>query len=98
MTLTGISEIEPHWLVEVATPLCHRSPPLEDPLPRYVAKHDAVMAWQDVTFGLHAWQLPRSLVPHPDPVVKTRVFAVALLDGSVLPSMAGAQLFQCSAV
>jgi len=85
----GISEIEPHWLVDAAAPLCSLSAPLEDPPPQYVAKHDAVMAWQGVTFALHSWQLPRTRVVHPDPAVRARCFAVALLDGSVLPTMAG---------
>jgi hypothetical protein len=85
----GISEIEPHWLVEAAKPMCTLSAPLEEPPPQYMVKHDAVMAWQDVSFGMHDWHLPRSRVVHPDPAIRARAFAAALLDGSVLPSMAG---------
>lgn len=75
--------------MEAAKSLCTLSAPLDDPPPQYMVKHDAVMAWQDVSFGLHAWQLPRSRVVHPDPAIRARAFAAALLDGTVLPTMAG---------
>ena len=87
---TGITEIAAHWLVSAAAPLCSVSAPLDEPQPQYVAKADAVMAWHEVSFGRHQWELPRTRRQHPDAATRARVFAAALLDGSVLPSMSGA--------
>ena len=86
----GITEIAPHWLVEAAAPLCSVSAPLDEPPPQYVAKADAVLAWHDVSFGRHQWELPRTRRRHPDAAIRARAFAAALLDGGVLPSMSGA--------
>lgn len=85
----GVTEIQAHWLVEVAAPLCEISEALEQPPAAYAPVSDAVMAWHDVSFGRHAWALPRLRCPHPDQNLRVRAFAAALLDGSVLPSMAG---------
>lgn len=85
----GVTEIDAHWLEEVFTPLCHVSPPLVDPPPGYLPKKDAVMAWHDVTYGKHDWQLPRSRSKHPEREIRSRIFAQALLEGKVLPSISG---------
>ena len=53
------------------------------------------MAWQDVTYGVYSWELPRSRCQHPDPVIRARFFAEALLEGAVLPSMKGKTLNRC---
>ncbi len=47
------------------------------------------MAWKDVTYGCHDWELPRSRCQHPDPLIRARFFAEALLSGAVLPIMKG---------
>ena len=47
------------------------------------------MAWHDINYGKHSWQLPKSSSRHTDPKLCSRVFAEALLGGQVLPSMKG---------
>ena len=85
----GVTEVEARWLPEVAQPLIRLSGPLEDPPPHYSAAADAVVATHSATFGQHEWPVPAQERPCKDPAVQARHFAAALLEGAVLPSMAG---------
>lgn len=87
--MAGLTAIEPQWLPAVAPALCTFSAPLPDPPPFYQPAADAVMAWRDVTFGRHDWALPRAPARHPDATERCAVFGAALLEGRVLPSLAG---------
>lgn len=46
----------------------------------------AVCVVTQVSFGRHAWQLPRCQRPHPDATARAGAFAAALLLGRVLPA------------
>ena len=85
----GVTAIEPQWLPKVAAPLCIFSAPLPDPPPFYAARCDEVQAWRDVSFGRHNWPLPRTASRHPDATERCAAFGAALLEGRVLPSLAG---------
>lgn len=85
----GVTEVEARWLPEVAQPLIRLSGPLNDPTPHYSAAADAVVATHEATFGQHEWPMPAQELPCTDAAVQARHFAAALLDGSVLPLMAG---------
>ncbi|KAK9814452.1 hypothetical protein WJX72_006123 [[Myrmecia] bisecta] len=86
--MAGLTEIEPQWLAEVAQPLCTFSDPLASPPPLYSPAEDCVFCWQSVSYGKHAWELPLARRPHPDSKARAATFAVALLDGRVLSSLA----------
>ncbi|GLI67102.1 hypothetical protein VaNZ11_011307, partial [Volvox africanus] len=88
--MAGLTAIEADWLTECGTPLCMLSAvPLTDPPPSYRgAPVDAVMAWREARYGIHGWALPLVAVPHPDMTERAAVFAVALLEGRVLPAVA----------
>lgn len=75
----------------MAAPLCTFSEPLAEPAPFYKPAADQVLCWRDVTFGRHDWPLPRCALPHPDAAERCAVFGAALLEGKVLPSLAGAR-------
>ena len=83
--------MEARWLPEVAQPLIRLSGPLEDAPPRYSAAADAVVTTHSATFGQHEWPMPAQERPCADAAMQARHFAAALLDGAVLPSMAGAR-------
>lgn len=83
--LAGVTAIEPSSLSQVAKPLCIWSGPLLDPAPSYNPTSDTVQCWQRVTFGKHDWPLPAVLMTHADPEARIAVFAMALLEGQVLP-------------
>ena len=85
----GVTEVEAGWLLEVARPLVALSPPLDAPAPRYDPKQDAVVALHGATFGRHEWALPAAKRPHPDPRVRARAFAAALLGGEVFQELKG---------
>ena len=85
----GVTEVEAGWLLEVTQPLVALSPPLDSPLPRYDPKTDAVLALHKATFGRHEWALPADRRPHPDPHMRARVFAAALLAGEVFLQIKG---------
>lgn len=87
----GVTEVEAGWLLEVARPLVALSPPLDAPAPRYDPKQDAVVALHGATFGRHEWALPAAKRPHPDPRVRARAFAAALLGGEVFQELKGAK-------
>lgn len=86
--MAGLTAVEARWLPTAATPLCSFSAPLLDPQPYYSPAADAVMCWQDVTFGAHQWPLPRHAARHPEASERCAVFAAALLEGKVLAGMA----------
>ena len=86
--MAGLTAVDPRWLATAAAPMCTFSAPLMEPPPFYNAAADAVLCWQDVTFGTLDWPLPRRAGPHPDATERCAVFAAALLDGSVLKGMA----------
>ena len=88
-TSAGVTEVEARWLPEVAEPLIRLSDPLDEPPPHYSAAADAVVTVHDATFGRHEWPMPAQELPCRDAAVQARCFAAALLDGAVLPSMAG---------
>ncbi|CAG9465679.1 unnamed protein product [Pedinophyceae sp. YPF-701] len=79
----GVTAIEPEWLPAAAPALCRVSKPLEDPVPFYSPERDEVLAWHDVEFGPHNWQLPRHPARHPSQDARCAAFAVALLSGKV---------------
>ena len=89
LTSAGVTEVEARWLPEVAEPLIRLSGPLDEPPPHYSAAADAVVTVHDATFGKHEWPMPAQELPCRDAAVQARCFAAALLDGAVLPSMAG---------
>lgn len=89
--VAGVTAVEPGWLAEVGGPLCTWSGPLPDPPPGYQAGSDAVQCWQHVSFGSHSWPLPIMLTDIKDGATRTATFAVALLEGKVLPIFAGEQ-------
>ena len=88
-TSAGVTEVEARWLPEVAKPLIRLSAPLDEPPPHYSAAADVVVTVHNATFGRHEWPMPAQELPCCDAAVQARCFAVALLDGAVLPSMAG---------
>lgn len=85
----GVTEVEARWLPEVARPLIRLSAALDEPPPHYSAAVDAVVTMHDASFGRHEWPVPAQELPCNDAALQARWFAVALLDGTVLPSMAG---------
>ena len=85
----GVTAVEASWLADVGHPLCTWSGPLPDPPPAYEADADAVQCWQRVQFGMHDWPLPVMLTDIKDAKTRTAAFAVALLEGKVLPVLAG---------
>lgn len=66
------------------------SSPYADPRGWLLCAHPQVLCWRDVTFGRHDWALPRCTAAHSDATERCAVFAAALLEGRVLPSLAGA--------
>lgn len=84
-----MTAIEASWLAEVGRPMCSWSGPLPDPPPGYQPDSDAVQCWQHVSFGSHSWPLPVMLTDIQDPKTRIATFAVALLEGKVLPIFAG---------
>lgn len=80
------------WLPQSGSPLCQLSAPLAEPKPFYqAAPSDAVLAWHEARYGRHEWPLPAVAAPHPDATERAAVFAAALLEGKVVPAMAGAE-------
>ncbi len=86
--MAGVTAVDPDWLPACRTPLAALSAPLLEPAPFYRAEADAVLTWHDVTYGRHAWPLPRTARPHPDAVARAAAFASALLSGRALPAFA----------
>lgn len=86
--MSGITPVEPAWLAACGTPLAALSAPLLEPAPVYRAEGDVVMAWHEVSYGRHAWPLPRAARRHPDAAARAAAFASALLAGRVLPAAA----------
>lgn len=86
-----ISSPQAEWLAQSGTPLCVLSAtPLSDPPPAYrPPPTDAVLAWREARYGPRGWQLPPVAAPHPDQAERCAVFAAALLEGRVLPALAG---------
>ncbi len=89
--MVGLTSIEPAWIQPSVPQLCTTSfdktsgrPPL------YNAPQDCVMAWHDCSYGSHSrpWELPRVLLPlENDDRERAAIFAIAVLDGTVLPGM-----------
>lgn len=84
-----VTEVESSFLLESKSPLLEISQPLQDPAPCYSRKVDQVLAWHDVTFGRHAWLMPRLRELHPDAEIRCQVFAAALLAGDVMSGFKG---------
>ncbi|CAG0889759.1 unnamed protein product [Cyprideis torosa] len=84
----GIVGIEPEWLPKFAPALCHFSPPLTDPPPRYDSDSGKIMASFNVTYGKIYWELPVTELEFPQGLLRFKHFAKAFLDGQVCPSLA----------
>lgn len=82
--MAGVTAVEPAWLAAAGTPLAVLSPPLADPPPHYAPGADTVLAWHDVSYGHHAWPLPRAARPAEDAGARAAAFAAALLSGRVV--------------
>lgn len=89
--MVGLTSIEPAWIQPSVPQLCTTSfdktsgrPPL------YNASQDRVMAWHNCSYGSLAqpWELPHVLLPlENDDRERAAIFAMAVLDGTVLPWM-----------
>eukprot|EP00249_Psilotum_nudum_P022320 c28469_g1_i1 orf=694-4590(-) len=86
--MRGVTLVEPKWLVSYATTFCTFSKPLAEPPPWYATSSDQVMCWVSPCFGPYLWQLPLQSFPMKGGKDRTAVFACALLQGKVLPSLA----------
>eukprot|EP00898_Chlorokybus_atmophyticus_P000310 jgi/Chlat1/127/Chrsp1S03220 len=82
-----VTSVSPNSLSHLAPTLCSFSQPLPEPSAWYDGASDEVKCWVSVTFGRHNWELPLHAITHPDAAQRTTIFAVALLSGSVLPSI-----------
>ncbi|KAJ6802266.1 ATP-dependent RNA helicase DEAH13-like [Iris pallida] len=89
----GATTVKPHWLVKYATSLCSFSAPLTDPKPYYEPLSDQVLCWVSPIFGRYNWQLPLHSLPVKDDLLRSSVFACALLEGHVLPCMRSCHKF-----
>lgn len=89
----GVTAVNADWLVKYASPLCNFSAPLTDPKPYYDPQIDQVLCWVSPTFGPHNWQLPLHSLPIKNDALRVSVFALALLEGNVLPCLKPAQKF-----
>ncbi|KAL2631648.1 hypothetical protein R1flu_016334 [Riccia fluitans] len=82
-----VTSVESSWLVRQAEAMCTYSKPLTDPPPWYDPLADEVMCWVTPSFGPHLWELPLHRVVLKRGKHRTAVFACALLQGKVLPSL-----------
>ncbi|KAM0954422.1 putative RNA helicase [Dioscorea sansibarensis] len=89
----GVTAVNADWLVKYASPLCTFSTPLTDPKPYYDPQIDQVLCWVSPTFGPHDWQLPLHCLPINNDALRVSVFALALLEGNVLPCLKPAHKF-----
>ncbi len=83
----GVTGVDARWLVSHATPLCTFSKPLADPPPWYDSLGDQVMCWVSPSFGPHLWELPSHAFPMKSSKIRVALFASALLQGKVFPSL-----------
>ncbi|CAM6077781.1 unnamed protein product [Sphagnum tenellum] len=83
----GVTCVDARWLVSHATPLCTFSKPLADPPPWYDSLGDQVMCWVSPSFGPHLWELPSHAFPMKSSKIRVALFASALLQGKVFPSL-----------
>ncbi|XP_030245861.1 probable ATP-dependent RNA helicase kurz [Drosophila navojoa] len=86
--LTGITAIQPEWLLVFVPHLCNVHEVYEDPPPRYYEKNGRIFCNAKVTFGKAGWELP--LCEHQMPFSERTCcyFAMFLLDGLVCPALA----------
>ncbi|KAL3689515.1 hypothetical protein R1sor_015824 [Riccia sorocarpa] len=82
-----VTSVESSWLVRQGEALCTFSKPLTDPPPWYDPLADEVMCWVTPSYGPHLWELPLHRVTLKKGKHRTAVFACALLQGKVLPSL-----------
>lgn len=85
--MVGLTAIEPQWIHAAVPQLTNLSSPCSTPVPRYVPQNDCVMAWHEATYGPLQWELPPVLLPHPDKRERAALFAISMLDGTVIPRM-----------
>lgn len=85
--MVGITTIEPQWIHSAVPQLTQISKPLSKPVPKYSLEKDCVMAWHDATYGPLQWEIPPVLLPHPDTTERAAIFAMNILDGTVVPKM-----------
>jgi len=85
--MVGLSTIEPQWIYSAVPQLTRVSHPLPSPAPRYIPQNDCVMAWHDATYGPLQWEIPPVLLPHPDKKERAALFALSILDGTVVPKL-----------
>ena len=76
--------VEAEWLPETGSTLCTVGQPLSDPPPRYEPAKDDVIAVHPVSYGEHAWDLPRIERPMEANDEAAPIFAAALLEGKVV--------------
>ena len=89
--MVGLTSIEPAWIQPSVPQLCTTSfDKTSGRPPVYNAPQDCVMAWHDCLYGSQSkpWELPRVLLPlENDDRERAAIFAIAVLDGTVLPWM-----------
>ena len=56
--MTGVTAVDAQWLPEVGCPLAQFRGPVDRPAPAYNAQRDQVLAWFEVAYGVHGWELP----------------------------------------
>ena len=83
--------MEARWLADPPSTLCTLADtPSESPAPQYLPKRDQVVCWHAAAFGPQAWPLPPVMRTAADASLRHRLFGQALLEGRVLPALAGA--------
>jgi len=89
--MVGLTSIDPAWIQPAAPQLCSTSfDKTAGRPPMFNAKQDRVMAWHDCSYGRppQQWELPRVLLPlADDDRERAATFAIAILDGTVVPQM-----------
>ena len=89
--MVGLTSIDPAWIQPAAPQLCSTSfDKMAGRPPMFNAKQDRVMAWHDCSYGRppQQWELPRVLLPlADDDRERAAIFAIAILDGTVVPQM-----------
>jgi len=87
--MKAVTAIEPRWLTIVGSDLCTDSAPLEQPMPVYDPKKDAIFCFVRTTFGPRRWELPHRKLPYPSEK-KTEIvrhFARLLLSGKIVKAL-----------
>ncbi|GBG66664.1 hypothetical protein CBR_g66799 [Chara braunii] len=85
--MRGVTAVNSRWLATEAPAMCTFPKPLDDPPPWYAAEEDKVKCWVVPTFGPHLWELPPHGIEMKAGRERVSVFAKALLEGKVFPSM-----------